>query len=807
MKQDEKASHQAGEKYVFVSYAHSDKSEVEPVMEILREWGVKIFWDKRIYPGSAWQEELASAIHDAHLFIAMVTPNYAKSKYCRRELHYAMTCNSHLLAIHLKPTNSQGLEFALGNTQAILKDQLTDSQFEDQLAAGVSEIMHRERHSTQKRSKFSVQRKLVLGLIMTLLFISSTVLVIKQTSKIDPAVKSSTEPKQLLDSFSPPSNSVAVMPFTNIGDDKSNQYFSDGMTEEILNSLANIDGLLVTARTSAFMINNRSLDIKTLGRELNVSRILRGSVRRAGDQLRISIQLFNAQDGFHVWSESFDRNIQQVFEVQSEIASVVADLMEVRFEEEDSAQAVGLSDSDIEAYDLYLMGRHRMNQRSIESIEEGIGFFEQALNISPNLVYALSGLADSYFLLQTYGSLSVTEAARKMRPLLVRAFELDNKNEVVLTSLGAMHRILGEFEEAESAFENAIKLNQNYAVAHMWLGNLKVNQNRLLDASRHYEIAFKLDPLNVAVMLNVIRIKMWQGHPVDAFNLMDRLMVVHPDNPLAMNQHAHWLNTYGKEFLAIQESLRSLAVDSSNVANLNTLGNIYLKVAAFTESQIILERALEIAPDNKGTIWMKSYFYLYNKEFVDLDLYLQTKLDLSEDGRDAERKTLNLWAGVSKLYLSEYNEAERYFEAALNENVPYQFPAPVELMFRSWQVLAYRLAENYPEAKQAIESANDFIDFTLAQSWGGPDFFARVAGFRAIEGKHQESMELLTQAVENGFNDYQLLNLDLSFDSLRKLQEFQNLVNTITNRVSATRSSIRNGGDIDLRLKVYFEIE
>jgi len=311
------------------------------------------------------------------------------------------------------------------------------------------------------------------------------------------------------DSFTPPSlgapqaqRSVAVLPFANMSGDPENEYFSDGITEEIINSLTRLPDLRVAARTSSFAFKGENVDIKDAGKRLGVATVLEGSIRQAGDRLRVTAQLINAADGYHLWSERWDREIDDVFAVQDEIAAAIAERLEAPVTTP-AATPAKRPTSDLDAYQLYLKGRHLWNHRDEESLKKSVEYFERAIERDPDFALAYSGLADSYLLLGSYQIIDRDEAHAKAKVAAQKACSLDDSLAEAHTSMGQVLRRERDFEREERAYRHAIELNPNYATAHQWYATLLAALGRMDEAVREARRAEELDPLSHAILVTV----------------------------------------------------------------------------------------------------------------------------------------------------------------------------------------------------------------------------------------------------------------------------------------------------------------
>ena len=293
-------------------------------------------------------------------------------------------------------------------------------------------------------------------------------------------------------------NSIVVLPFQNMSPDKEQDFFCDGITEEIINALTHITRLKVIARTSAFALKGKFEDIRKIGRELNVGTILEGSVRKSGNRLRITAQLINVSDGTHLWSESYDREMKDIFEIQDEISMAIVDKMKIELFEGEKEKILKTRTSNLEAYNLYLKGRHCWyNDRSWDGLQEAMGYFNRAIEVDPDYALAYTGLADTYCVLVDWGYLHPIETMPRIRELISRSLEIDDSHAETYISLlypEAFYDL--DWEKAEHSTNKALALNQNapsvhhyYALYQMCLGNFD-------KALEHNRRARELDPLS-----------------------------------------------------------------------------------------------------------------------------------------------------------------------------------------------------------------------------------------------------------------------------------------------------------------------
>jgi serine/threonine-protein kinase len=289
--------------------------------------------------------------------------------------------------------------------------------------------------------------------------------------------------------------SIAILPFLDISPAKDQEYFSDGITEQIIDSLAHIHGLFVVARTTAFSFKNKNSDIRDIGRQLQVTHVLEGSVRHGKDRVRVAAQLIDVATGFHLWSETFDSTEKDLLLLQSDVARKVAAALQIELHLAENTQLAKPLTQNPEAYDSYLRGRYLLNKRTADSIQKGRELFEQAVAQDPSFALGHAGIADSYILLGKLGVISPAEASAKAWTEVSSALAIDDNLAEGHVSRGIL---LAEFEwnwaAAEKDYRRALELNSNSASAHHWYGRALGEIGRSDEALREIDAAEKLDP-------------------------------------------------------------------------------------------------------------------------------------------------------------------------------------------------------------------------------------------------------------------------------------------------------------------------
>jgi eukaryotic-like serine/threonine-protein kinase len=293
--------------------------------------------------------------------------------------------------------------------------------------------------------------------------------------------------------------SIAVLPFTDMSAEHGNEYFAEGMAEEIINALTSLEGLRVAARTSSFAFKGQNVDARAIGQRLDVATILEGSVRRAGDRLRITAQLINVADGYHLWSQRYDRTMADVFEIQDEISRAIVDSLKVRLLGREDARLVRPATANMEAYNLYLKGRYFWSQRG-EGLQKALDSFAKAIERDPNYAAPLTGIADCNNMLAWYGITPPREAFAVARQAALRALAIDADSAEAHTSLGFIKLFHDwDWNGAEHEFLQALRLKPGYGTAHHWYGEYLLAAGRFDEALAEANRALEVDPLGLII--------------------------------------------------------------------------------------------------------------------------------------------------------------------------------------------------------------------------------------------------------------------------------------------------------------------
>ena len=328
--------------------------------------------------------------------------------------------------------------------------------------------------------------------------------------------------------------SIVVLPLVNMSADPEQEYFCDGMAEEIINALTHIKGLYVVARTSAFSFRGKEIDVREIGRKLNVETLLEGSVRKTGNRLRITAQLVNVTDGYHIWSERFDREMKDVFAIQDEISLAIVEKLRVQLLGDEKAKIVKRYTEDPEAYNLYLKGLYFINKWTEEGTQRGLEYIQMATEVDPDFALAYLGIAHTY---TTIGLLSLSpprEIFSKAKDMLRKALEIDNtlyEAHAVSAQIAFWHD--WNWKEAENEFKKGLAHNPGYAHAHVGYAWYLAAMERFDEAIAEIKMAQDLDPLLPSYYAFAIAIYTYSGRFEEAIEQFHKAIELDPNMGLA----------------------------------------------------------------------------------------------------------------------------------------------------------------------------------------------------------------------------------------------------------------------------------
>ena len=387
----------------------------------------------------------------------------------------------------------------------------------------------------------------------------------------------------------PSKPSIAVLPFDDLSPQKDQGYLCDGFAESLINALTKVEGLHVPARTSTFSFKDKEQDIQEIGEKLNVKTVLEGSVQKAGNRVRITAKLINIADESLLWSEQYNRELDDVFAIQDEISLAIVDKLKVKLMGREKAKLVKRPTENLKAYTLYLKGRLYWRKRTYKDLMKGLEYFELAIKEDPYYALAYTGIADSYQILSNNGFIPSKEGYPKAKEAALKALEIDNTLAEAFASLAIIKSDFDweDWEGAEREFKRAIELNPGYATAHHWYAFFLMYIARHDEAIKEIKLAQQLDPLSPRINANVGHMLFYARRYDEAIKALKNAIEMFPDHTIGY--------TY-LGYVYLQKSMYEEALEQFQKGNSQGgLGITYAKMGKRDEAQQVLDDLIKLS--------------------------------------------------------------------------------------------------------------------------------------------------------------------------------------------------------------------
>jgi len=571
--------------------------------------------------------------------------------------------------------------------------------------------------------------------------------------------------------------SIAVLPFASISAEVEPEtaYFSDGVAEEILNALSKVEGLRVAARTSSFAFRNS--DVREVGEALDVSLVLEGTVRRAGEQLRISAQLVDTDNGFQLWSDVYDHELQDVFQIQEEIAHAIVKALQIEVLG-DGTRLVTPGTESTQAYDKYLEGRNVLQARTPSAARRAIGIFEEALDIDPDYAQAYTGLADSWIVLREVGNLSLLEATQQSHVAITKALQLNVALPEAQASLGLCILGGGDKSSAGLQFQKAIDLDPQFSDGYLLRANLLRDQGYLAEANRVYTQALALDPYNPAIFENMALLFAFQGRFEDA---NEQLMASAQSAPgrMTANVTAALVSALaGDNEKAFEYARLAAEVAPQSPVALAVLVDAAVRLERRDEAQSVLQQMRETAPKNETAIKTTMRFYLMTGDYELLDTLAASRIAPYIDnpgwaGTEFLFEGVR-WAATARLALGDARGARELLEKGIPDHAGLD-PRPSVAHTLALLARARSLDGDPEGAAEIAASADQILQRALAEGWGGGQLHYTRASVAASTGSSGLALEHLRDAFAAGWDDFVWASHDPVMADVVQLPEFRSL--------------------------------
>jgi TolB-like protein/lipopolysaccharide biosynthesis regulator YciM len=586
--------------------------------------------------------------------------------------------------------------------------------------------------------------------------------------------------------------SIAVLPFVNMSPDPDNEYFSDGLSEELLNLLAQVDGLKVAARTSSFKFKASGADISEIGAALGVATVLEGSVRKTGNQARITAQLINVEDGFHLWSETYDRSLDDIFAVQDEIAGAIVEALKLPLMGTAESAVSAKATRSYEAYDLYLLGRHRARQVSADSFRQSISYFGRAIEADPDYAPAYSGLADAYLGLADYGDMPMVEAVRAAEEAVNKALELDPELAEAWASRGRLLVDKRLEVKAVESLAKAVRLNPNLASALIQQARALSRLNRWQDSLAAATRAVELDPMSDYVRQQRLNYLAASGQEEETRDLALEWAAGEPENPFPFEAlgDVH-LAHLGQPQLAVEPYARAHELRPGDTYMARRMVEAFLVLGDQPSARRWLEEARRRGP---RSLWTQ--VAAFDVALAEGDAAAQMSL-VREYLQENPGSTLALSAlGEVQLRAGQLEAAE----ATLRDVLLRLEDAPDAPLTDSTRNPVKNLAviferngnrEELELLLQRLRTAREVMLDNNPQSQPGAYVSAQIA---SLEDDREGMLDSLRTAIREGFREDWRLVADPAFGRWQDDRLFQALVSELRRQNAGLREELLQNG-------------
>jgi TolB-like protein/Tfp pilus assembly protein PilF len=589
--------------------------------------------------------------------------------------------------------------------------------------------------------------------------------------------------------------SIAVLLFDNLSRDPANEAFTDGIHDDILTQISKIRALKVIARTSMERLDP-SLSIPEIGTKLGVAAVLEGGVQRAGDHVRINVQLIDCETEAHLWAETYDRELTaaNIFAIQSEIAKTVADALRAALSPEEQDRLASIPTENLAAYEAYLLGRQRFARETAAALVEAVNYFQQAIELDPWFALAYVGLADSYAEQVFFGVLAREERLAKAQAAADKALALDDQLGEAYNSLAGIKE-WWDLEDAEAMYRRALELNPNYARAYYWYGFLLSDSlGRYEEALALYRKAAELDPLSAPIIVAIGAALESLGRFGEALARFKKALEVDPGYSSAYSSiGGHYWSVSGKSDEAVVWFAKGISLDPGTPIRSAWLGWLFLELGDFDRAEPWIERSLELGPEYLWPNFDMHFLHLYRgDEAAALD-YASRASALNPphffpDPLRGHELRAGRYAKARALYEESYPEL-------LNEGDPTvdgsNWGAAIDL------ALVLRKTGEQEHADLLLNRCFQHIQTLPRLGQSG----YRIADVRiyALQGDKQKALAALRQAIDEGWRSFwrYFLKHDSALKPLHDEPEYQTIVAEIeadmAEQLERVREMERNG--------------
>ncbi|MCJ7555805.1 MAG: tetratricopeptide repeat protein [Gammaproteobacteria bacterium] len=585
-------------------------------------------------------------------------------------------------------------------------------------------------------------------------------------------------------------HSIAVLPFVDMSEAGDSAYFADGLSEELLNLLAKIKELQVVGRTSSFAFKGNNQDLRLIGEQLNVEHVLEGSVRRAGNKVRVTAQLVSARDGYHVWSETYDRELTDIFAIQDDIASHVVEALKIELL---GAQPVPVSQfetASADAYNFYLLGKGKLREMSFSSLRTALENFKQAVALDPAYAPAYAGLAETAFRLYETGAISQQEFLELAPDALESALHLDPGNAEAMAILGSVRVAENRYEDAARAYKQSLVLSPNNVTALAAYGDALLDAGDVEQALEVFQRAARLNPLSVNDQWNVADALEKMGRCDEALEIWARIRVLDESDASGWYGPARCMIWQGRLDMAVTMQREASRLDPDDFENKGGTALFYRQLEAMDEAQEWAAKSLAQGPGQPVPLGVSAVLAAgagdFNKAQKIAGDALAERLTQRHGSADY---FLDIGLGQARTG-EDYNQLldyERFYSPLLFENPP-RFTAWWQVSAAARIAYIYRQLERTREYERLIRATDEYLARLPAGMKRGY-LLQPVASLHVLEGRPEAAI----QAIQDGgfIWNWFLLADDPLLAPIVDDPRFKAVIADIQGRMAVQRESLR----------------
>ncbi len=573
----------------------------------------------------------------------------------------------------------------------------------------------------------------------------------------------------------PSEQSIAVLPFDAVGAQENGaDVLAAGIQDGLLTRLSQIDSFRVISRTSVERYANNSISVGEIAAELGVRRIVEGGVQQIGDQIRVNVQLIDADTDEHIWAETYDRSltVSDIFPIQSEIVESIAHALDTTLTAEESEQLASMPTLSFDAYTEYLRGKHSADEETIESLYDAIDHFNAAIDLDPEFALAYVGLADAYLTLNEnfLGGLPADEAVALAEPPLTRALMLDADSSEAQACLGLLRQVQGNFDAAVQAYEKSIAIRPSYSRAYRFYGRLRWREGRPDEAMSLMQKALRLDPYSAPINLMVGRLHDEAGQFDDAMTHFLKVIEIEPDHAFAYVYVAaiHYL-VHGR----IDESIvwygRAAENDAMSPSLQAAQALAYIEIGDPDNAKIWVDRAAEIGPDTFWALWSNVALSKFIGDPEATQAAARAMLEHYPRNWGSLRflRDADIAAGRSEVARARYARAYRELtEPEIPDVNVTNYPVAVDL------ALVLQLTGETDRAEDLLDGSLEVMESLSRLGVNG--YWLNDVRALTLKQQPELALERLREAIDDGwrFQVWYHMDLDPNLDSIRSTEEF-----------------------------------